>query len=213
MREALVSIDDTDFEELGIEELVGLCRDAGVTRFEELVCHRTGGVVQVGVEERLDQERIDGLESVTEWEHVPSADDGHLYVVTFESPTLSEEITDPMSELVGTCEPELDDRGATMSLVGSQDAIADTIDTYEGDGVRPELRKLGSYDGTERPLAALTDRQREVIRTAWDMGYYEVPRAVSTDDVAADLGLDDSTVSEHLQRAEHNLLSIHLSEE
>jgi len=35
---------------------------------------------------------------------------------------------------------------------------------------------------------------------------YEVPRGASTDDVAEAVGLDPSTVAEHLQRAERNLL-------
>lgn len=38
------------------------------------------------------------------------------------------------------------------------------------------------------------------------MGYYDVPRNASTEEVAAELELDGSTVSEHLQRAERNVL-------
>ena len=213
MREALVSICDADFDALGIGELVGLCRDAGIGEFDELVCHGTGGVVQVEVEERVDEDRLDALEYVPEWERVPSAGDRELYVVAFEAPTLSPEVAESMDNLIGTCDPEMGDHGATLSLVGSQDAIARTINGYENDGVTPELRKLGGYEGEPRPLDQLTDRQREVIQTAYDMGYYEVPREVSTDDVAAEFDLDPSTVAEHLQRAERNLLSVHLSSE
>ena len=43
------------------------------------------------------------------------------------------------------------------------------------------------------------------------MGYYEVPREASTADIAAEIDVDPSTVTEHLQRAERNLLSHHLS--
>ena len=38
------------------------------------------------------------------------------------------------------------------------------------------------------------------------MGYYEVPKEVSADDIAAEIDLESSTVNEHLQRAERNLL-------
>ena len=48
------------------------------------------------------------------------------------------------------------------------------------------------------------------MTAAYEMGYYEVPREVSTADVAAELGVDASTVTEHLQRAEHNLLARYL---
>ncbi len=213
MREALVSIRDADFDVLGIDGLVGLCRDAGIEEFDELVCHGTGGVVQVEVEGRVDESQLDALEYVLEWEYVPSAGDRHLYVVAFEAPALSPEVAETMDDLVGTCDPEVDDHGATLSLVGPQDAIAGTINSYQNEGATPDLRKLSRYEGKSRPLDRLTDRQREVIQTAYDMGYYEVPREVSTDDVAAEFDLDSSTVAEHLQRAERNLLSVHLSSE
>ncbi len=211
MREALVSIGDAEFEALGIDELVALCRTAGIRDFDELVCHGTGAVVQVEVGRRLDEERLESLEYVTEWELVPTGNDTHLYVVAFEAPALSDGVAAPMDELVGTCDPDVDDRGATLSLVGPQAAIADTIDGYRAEGVTPELRRLAGYEGKPSPLDRLTDRQREVIQTAFDMGYYEVPRDVSTGDVAEALSLDASTVAEHLQRAERNLLAVHLS--
>ena len=68
------------------------------------------------------------------------------------------------------------------------------------------LEKLRDYRIQETPLDALTDRQHEVLDVAYELGYYDVPRKSSTAEVAADLGVDDSTVAEHLQRAEHNLL-------
>jgi DNA-binding CsgD family transcriptional regulator len=213
MREALVSIGDADFEALGITELVELSRAAGIRDFDELVCHGTGSVVQVEVDDRLDEKRLEDLAYVDEWEYIPTVEESHLYIIAFTAPALSEGITEPMDDLVGTCDPELGDREATLSLVGPQDAIAGTIGEYEDGGVSPDLRRLGGYQGRERPLDRLTDRQREVIQTAFDMGYYEVPRNVSTEDISAELELDSSTVAEHLQRAERNLLTVHLSRE
>ncbi|MFB6270658.1 MAG: helix-turn-helix domain-containing protein, partial [Halobacterium sp.] len=49
---------------------------------------------------------------------------------------------------------------------------------------------------------ALTDRQREVVETAVDLGYYDVPRTAGQDDVAAELDCASSTVAEHLRKAE-----------
>lgn len=210
MREARVSISERDYETMGIEELVSLCRAAEIRDFEELVCRGVGAVVRVDVETRLDESGLSSLECVDQWKHVAAVDGAHLYVIAFTAPELPEDLADEMDGLVGTCDPDVSDRGATMSLVGTQDAIAGTVSEYETAGVSPELRKLDTYEGRERPLDELTDRQREVIRTAYDEGYYEVPREVTTDDIAAELGVDPSTVAEHLQRAERNLLSYHL---
>lgn len=53
----------------------------------------------------------------------------------------------------------------------------------------------------------LTDRQREVLRTAFELGYYDWPRACSGEDVASELDIASATFSEHIHAAERNLLA------
>lgn len=206
MREANITVDDSELDAMGIAELVSLGREAGILDFEELTCRGTGAIVQVEVESRYDEAQLDALECVDQWERVADTDDGHLYVIAFTAPALPESLAEEAEDLIGTCDPELDAEGTTMSLVGPQETIAGTIGEYEAAGVSPDLRKLGSYEGRDDPVDALTDRQLEVVRTAFEMGYYEVPREASTEDVADELDLDPSTVAEHLQRAERNAL-------
>lgn len=207
MREANVSVDASGFEAMGIEELVSLGREAGIRNVEELDCRGTGALVQVAVESRFDESRLSALEYVDRWEHVARTDDGHLYVVSFTAPGLPPELAEEAEDLLGTCDPDLGERDATMSLVGPQGTISRAIGEYEAVGAAPELRRLGPYAGRKRLLDELTDRQREVLRTAFNMGYYEVPREVSTAEVAAELDLDPSTVAEHIQRAERNVFT------
>ncbi len=206
MREANVSVGASGFEAMGIEELIELGREAGILAFEELACQGTGAMVQVEVATRYDEDRLSGLDCVNEWEHVAETDDGHLYVISFTAPELPEALAEEAEALIGTCDPDIGERDATMSLVGPQDSIARTMAEYEDAGVSPELERLATYQGDSTPLDALTDRQREVIETAYEMGYYEVPRELSTAELAAELDLDPSTVAEHLQRAERNVL-------
>lgn len=210
MREARVSIRDSDYETMGIEGLVSLCREAGIRDFEELVCRGVGAIVQVEVETRIGGERLSSLKCVDKWEYVAEVDDAHMYIIAFTAPELPEDLADEMDDLVGTCDPEVTERGATLSFVGSQATIANTVSEYENAGISPDLRKLDTYEGRERPIDELTNRQREVIQTAYDEGYYEVPREATTSDIAAELDVDPSTIAEHLQRAERNLLSHHL---
>jgi DNA-binding CsgD family transcriptional regulator len=206
MREAEVSVPDTAFEAMGVEKLLALVREAGLRAVEELACRGTGAVLQVEVEARMGEGRLAALDPVDEWTHVTERDGGHLYVLSFTAPGLPEDLEETAADLVGTCDPEVDDRGATMSLVGPHDAVSGQIREYEDAGVSPALERIGRYEGPEYPLDELTDRQREVIETAWELGYYEVPKEVSADEVAAELDLNPSTVTEHLQRAERNLL-------
>jgi predicted DNA binding protein len=52
----------------------------------------------------------------------------------------------------------------------------------------------------------LTERQREVLRTAHEMGYFERPKGANAGEVAAALGISRSTFTEHLSAAQTKLL-------
>jgi len=54
---------------------------------------------------------------------------------------------------------------------------------------------------------ALTERQQEVLRAAFDAGYYEWPRECTGEEVAAKLDISSATFSEHIHAAERNLLA------
>lgn len=207
MREAVLSVSDDELAALGIRDLVSLCRSAGLRGFNELECHPTGAVVRIEVETRLDEDRLRELEYVSWWERVTSSTDPQQYILSFTAPNLSETISNHATDLIGTCDTKITDRGATLSLVGPHEAIRGTLDEYRSSGLSPRLQRISSYTGVEQPLDRLTDRQREVIQTAYEMGFYEVPRETSTEAVAAALEIDASTVAEHLQRAERNLLA------
>lgn len=58
----------------------------------------------------------------------------------------------------------------------------------------------------------LTDRQLEVVQTAYNAGYYDWPREASGKDVAEDLGITSATFSEHIHTAERKLLTILFSD-
>ncbi|RJX48922.1 PAS domain-containing protein [Halonotius pteroides] len=55
---------------------------------------------------------------------------------------------------------------------------------------------------------ALTDRQRELFRTAYREGYYEQPKGISGDDLAALFDISQSTVHEHLRAAEQRVATV-----
>jgi predicted DNA binding protein len=67
--------------------------------------------------------------------------------------------------------------------------------------------------GTGASVAILTDiddrfteRQREVFEAARQHGYYEWPREITADALAAETGISKATVLEHLRKAEAKLL-------
>ncbi|APW97348.1 bacterio-opsin activator [Halobiforma lacisalsi AJ5] len=211
MREAIINLTDEEIEAMGYGELVSLCREAGVRELELLEDEGTGGVSQIEVETRFDEDRLDRIESVEDWEFITEKDDSYLYLLEVTALEMPETASVDHDDLVGMCDPTVSDRGMLLSLVGSQESIRAMLRNFEEAGIAPDLHKLGEYEGGQRTLDALTDRQLDVLQTAYDMGFYEVPREASIDDVADEMGLDDGTISEHLQRAERNLLTQQLA--
>ncbi|RQG92299.1 helix-turn-helix domain-containing protein [Natrarchaeobius chitinivorans] len=207
MREAIIGLTDEEIEAMGYGELVSVCREAGVRDIELLEDDGRGGVSQIEVETRFDEDRLDRIDSVESWEFVAEREDTYLYLLEVTALEMPESASVDHDDLVGVCDPTVGNRGLLLSLVGSQDAIRTMLRNFEEAGIVPDLHRLGEYEGGQRALDALTDRQLEVLQTAYDMGFYEVPREASVGDVADEIGLDDGTVSEHLQRAERNLLT------
>lgn len=68
------------------------------------------------------------------------------------------------------------------------------------------LRRLTRDGASEPPGDGLTDRQREALRTAYERGYFEIPRRTSLESIATELGISASSVSERLRRAQTQLI-------
>ena len=68
------------------------------------------------------------------------------------------------------------------------------------------LRRL-THDGeTEAPGEGLTDEQREALRTAFEAGYFDIPRHASLESISEELGISASALSERLRRAQTQLI-------
>jgi len=68
------------------------------------------------------------------------------------------------------------------------------------------LYRLTRQNEAEPPGEELTDRQQEALRIAYERGYFEIPRKASLEDVAEELDVAASSVSERLRRAQTQLI-------
>lgn len=92
--------------------------------------------------------------------------------------------------------------GVTVTVAGSAaDLQAAFADVTEKMAVSVEW--TGGYEpGDDGVLRRLTDRQRDAIRVAYDLGFYETPRVASYEEIAAELDCATTTANELLRRAE-----------
>lgn len=72
--------------------------------------------------------------------------------------------------------------------------------------VRGRADDEGESDIVPVDVRRLTDRQREVVATAYEMGYFEYPRESNASEVAAALDIEPSTFTEHLNAAQSKIL-------
>ncbi len=69
--------------------------------------------------------------------------------------------------------------------------------------VNTTVERIGVYSpGTSDLSVLLTDRQREILEIAMELGYYENPRRATHGEIAECAGIDASTVSEHMRKIE-----------
>ena len=97
-------------------------------------------------------------------------------------------------------------------LLSSVDPLPAVIDRLESLGASVSLDRLTHTGEGERsdPVVVdrttLTDRQREVLRTAHRMGYFAYPREASAEEVADAVGIARSTFAEHLAAAHEQVI-------
>jgi predicted DNA binding protein len=98
------------------------------------------------------------------------------------------------------------DGSVVFRVVGEQDDLGRAVEAVSAD-LPATVERLGDYDGPpERVGAALTERQAELVRTGLELGYYDVPRTATHEDVADAADCAPSTASEHLRKAETAVL-------
>ncbi|WP_049987135.1 helix-turn-helix domain-containing protein [Halobellus rufus] len=99
-------------------------------------------------------------------------------------------------------------RNGTMSarVIGDTSALQRALEAAP-DSVDVQIDEVGQLERHDAgPVARLSDRQREAITAALDLGYYNQPRKSTHDDIAAALNCAPPTASEHLQKAEANII-------
>ncbi|WP_049915647.1 helix-turn-helix domain-containing protein [Natrialba taiwanensis] len=98
------------------------------------------------------------------------------------------------------------DGTVVLSVFGPDDEVQDAIEAISVP-VEVTIEAVGSLAGTTAVIKGhLTDRQCEVVETAVELGYYDIPRSTSQEDIAAELGCAPSTIAEHLRKAEARIL-------
>lgn len=106
--------------------------------------------------------------------------------------------------------PYHQDGTMTVRLVGPSSGLQAAVEAAPP-GVETTVEEVGEYALGRPPIPPpLPTRQREALETAYELGYYDIPRTATRDAVASALGCAPSTASEHLRKAERGVVATFL---
>ncbi|MUV90398.1 DNA-binding protein [Halapricum sp. CBA1109] len=158
---------------------------------------------------------LDATEFVDSWALVGRAGETRRYQI---EPALSlqETLGDALDDLEGlralaTTESAIErievtpDGWIQSGWFANREAF-DAFRAFWQDNAGFTLRRLTRDGDPAEPGEGLTDRQQEALRIAYEMGYFDIPREASLDDIAAELDISPSSLSERLRRAQTHLI-------
>ncbi|RQG92125.1 helix-turn-helix domain-containing protein [Natrarchaeobius chitinivorans] len=116
------------------------------------------------------------------------------------------------------CDPLLADGGSLLEAWATdgwwqvrlrfpdRDALCDAYDRLIEQGISADLRRVTDVTEATEPDTRLTPEQREALEAALEYGYFEIPRRISMEELAAELDISHQALSERFRRAYETLV-------
>ncbi|MGO8805700.1 MAG: helix-turn-helix domain-containing protein [Candidatus Bathyarchaeia archaeon] len=93
-------------------------------------------------------------------------------------------------------------------FLGDEKQVKNLLENIDKTGIRYKVVSLiDAKFSPESPLTYLTEKQRTVLVSAFEHGYYETPRRISNQELSKKLKLNSATIVEHRRKAEQRLLT------
>lgn len=156
------------------------------------------------------EDAVEDVDPVVDYELEPAGEGAfYAYIRDATTPAMRD-LFEPMTyEAVVMVPPILyhEDGTVSISVFGPSEGIQRAFEMVPEpvEITVEEVSGLGAM--TAAAETQLSDRQRVAIEAALDLGYYEIPRDASHEEVAAAIDCAPSTAAEHLRKAESTLLS------
>jgi predicted DNA binding protein len=98
-----------------------------------------------------------------------------------------------------------DERWKLRILFSDHDALPRTREFCEQNGIPFDMKAVYGVSQGRQRLFGLTHEQYEALVAATEQGYYDIPRAIDTDSLAAELDITSQALSERLRRGQRSL--------
>ncbi|HUL39701.1 MAG TPA: helix-turn-helix domain-containing protein [Methanomassiliicoccales archaeon] len=99
-----------------------------------------------------------------------------------------------------------DGRVAWTVIAPSSKNLSNLVEKLQEVGCEVEMTALRNRSEE----SVLTYHQETIVRMAYDLGYYDIPRRMNLDEFSARVGISKSTLAVILRRAERKLIADHI---
>jgi predicted DNA binding protein len=101
----------------------------------------------------------------------------------------------------------VDDRWILRMIYPDRDCLNRTETYCENHNLTFDIEAIRELDGDPAGRYGLTDEQYEALTTAYERGFFDVPRECDLDDLADEMGISHQALSERLRRATDALVT------
>lgn len=138
-----------------------------------------------------------------------SADDKHTCLIKYIQPEADKErFQESDLGLIHTIPTVISPERFTISMMGELKNLKDFVEMIRtGVGTVQQMSfRRAAYHRAD-VLAVLTDRQREVMIAAFQNGYYDYPKKISSERLRQKLNISKPTMLQHMRKAEGRMLA------
>ncbi|ELZ04221.1 helix-turn-helix domain-containing protein [Natrialba aegyptia] len=161
----------------------------------------------------VDRERATGAfdvdPAVIEYDLLVESDSRLLFDVEFADGAGTDQL----------CEELLIDGGSLLEMWGTdgwwqarvrfhnRETLTQAYDRLNEMGISVDLRRITDVADSESGETRLTPEQHEALEAALEYGYFEIPRRISMEELADELGISHQALSERFRRAYETLVN------
>jgi hypothetical protein len=102
---------------------------------------------------------------------------------------------------------ELYENRLRVTFFGTPKQVTEFLETMEKTGITFKIMRSTKAKFTSDPLSALTEKQRTVITTAYNFGYYDFPRKINSEQLSKKLNIHSPAAVAHRRKAERRILA------
>jgi predicted DNA binding protein len=132
----------------------------------------------------------------------------HICLVKYLEPDSTKDLVKEFNlDLIWTTPMFFSEKKQTFSCIGEQEDILKFIELIKKVGKIENMTFQKAVYQKHEILSVLTEKQREILITANQYGYYDYPRKITSEQLSRKVNISKPTLVQHLRKAEGRIMA------